>query len=384
MVLLVVAGCGSTGSPSGSVPETRPSPSASFPVSRASQTPTPPYTLDIQTIPQSWTTPILGATTDGSEIIWSKGGDTVEGAPDLYSFAPGASAPTLIYRSPNRTSQLMPIAVSHGKYAFEEGFANTDRTGGWRLWLVPSAGASAQLIDSSAKDPHGMPTPVVWISLTKDRLIWSCVHQTQSGPAFYLRSYEFKTSTIRDLIAVDPATTEVWYPNADDQGRLIYSTVEYSPNGNVSYHVYFWQITAGAFQPRRLDSDGTSTEPVLSLDTVVWKSVSGDNVSNAGLLTRYSLAAGTSSQLTLTGLSTFNDETAGNRYVAAWEDHTLFELYDLQTDSTLVVEKHAATAAEGVVHQSLAGDMVVFVRILDPSNTNLQLCWLRLPPLSGT
>jgi hypothetical protein len=158
--------------------------------------------------------------------------------------------------------------------------------------------------------------------------------------------------------------------------------VEYLANGKILYHVYLAQLGSGALQPRQLDSDGYSTEPVLSGDTVVWKGVSGSNVSNDGPLTRYSLATGTSSQLLMTDFAGQNDETAGNRFVAAWSDHTIFELYDLQTDSTLLIEKYPPTAYEGVVHQFVDGDLVVFVRILDASNTNLQLCWLRLPTVN--
>jgi len=388
MAAILVAGCGSASSSSGGAASARPAPSASLlasgaPIaSSATITPAPTLSLSVQTIPQAWTTPILDATTDGNEIIWSKGGETAGGAPDLYSYVPGASSPVLIYRGPDRASQLMPIRVSHGKYAFEESFLNADGTGAWRLWLIPSADANAKLIDSSAADPHGMPTPVVWIALTGDRLVWNSLHQTPTGPHFYLRDYELNGGITRTLLDVAASQSEIWYPYADDQGRLVYSTVEYSANGSTSYHVYFAQLGGGAFQPRQLDIDGNSTEPVLSGDTVVWKNVTGTSVSNDGSLVRYSLATGTSSQMLMPGLTGLNDETAGNRFVAGWADHTLFELYDLRTDSTVVVEKHDPTAPEGVVHPFAAGDLVVFVRILDPSNTNLQLCWLRLPTAS--
>jgi hypothetical protein len=155
--------------------------------------------------------------------------------------------------------------------------------------------------------------------------------------------------------------------------------VEYLANGKTSYHVYFAQLSGGPFLPRQLDIDGNSTEPVLSGDTVVWKNVTGTSVSNDGSLVRYSLVTGRSSQMMMTDFSGQNDESAGNRFVAAWSDHTIFELYDLQTDSTVLVEKHDPIAPEGVVHPFVAGNLVVFVRILDASNTNLQLCWLRLP-----
>jgi hypothetical protein len=332
----------------------------------------------VQTLPQAWTTPLLDAVTDGSQIVWSKGGgDSQIGAPDLWTYAPGDDGPKLVYRGVNRDAQLMPIAVSHGKYAFEESFSYPDGSTGWSLWLMESMDSTPVLVDSSLKDPHDLAAPAVWISLTRDRLIWNALHQSAAGPHFYLRDYEFADSTTRNLADSDATQTQYWFPDADDSGRLVYSTVE-NTSGTTAFHVYFAQLGSGPFHPRRLDSDGYATEPVLSGGNVVWKTTDG-NVGNPGQLIRYSLSTGSSSPMPMDGLSISN-ETAGNRFVTGWTDHTLFELYDLKTNSTVVVERHDPTAPEGVVRPYVGGDMVVFVRILDASNANLQLCWLRLSP----
>ena len=328
---------------------------------------------------------MLDASTDGTELIWSKGGDTARGAPDLYSYVPGAGAPTLVYRDPDRTAQLMPIAVHGGRYAFEETVFHSDGSGDWRLWYVAGAGRKPLLLDSSLSDPMDLPAPAVWLALTNERLFWNAVHESSSGPRYYLRSYEFETGLTRNLVEADAERTEFWFPNADDRGRLVYATVEYS-NGNAStagasFHVYYAEIGDGPLEPRRLDTDGTSTEPVLSGDSVIWKSVTSNAVWNSGDLSRHSLLSGSGSPVAFDQQPGVDYETAGNRFVAAWlDDDTIFEIYDLQTDRPLLIEKHQPTSPHGVVRPVAAGNLLLFIRVDNEPGANLQLCWMRLPP----
>ena len=389
VLILVLSGCGSS-STSQSTASARPVlPASRFSATvpggsagTASETPASPAAspLDVQAIPQAWTTPILDAKTDGAEIVWSKGGDSIHGAPDLYAYVPGSASPVLVYRGANREAQLMPIAVSHHRYAFEEIWGDGN-TGYWKLYYVSSPGAPPQLIDSNAADPQDLAAPATWIAMTSDRLIWNSAHAGPSGPRWYLRSYDFATGVTRNLLDADGTATEYWFPDADDSGRLVYATVEYGSHPQEpAYHVYLAQITDGPLQPRQLDHYGYATEPVLSGDTVVWKSVAYGSVASMGPLTRYSIRTGSTSPISMLGGGDPDYETAGNRFVAAWTDHTVFSLYDLETDTSLLVEEHAPTAMEGVVRPAVAGDLVVFIRMLDSTNRNLQLCWLRLPP----
>lgn len=379
---LLVSACSPGLSPTPSDPGARPSPSASHPptASAVAPSPSPAAALDVHLIPQSWTTPLLATSTDGSEIVWSKGGDTQHGAPDLYSYRPGASGPTLIYRGPDRTGQLIPIAVHHGKYAFSETYERSDNSAGRRVWYVPAAGQPAILLDSNDKDPHELAAPPEWIALTDARVIWTAVHQTPSGPHYYLYAYEVATGMKRILGEADAARTEYWFPNADDSGRLVYGTVETSGNGEVAFHVYLVRFGDNPFQPRRLDTDGDAAEPVLSGDTVIWKSVTSENVVNWGLLNRYSLSTREVKQIFFANQAFENDATAGDRFLAAWlPDDTIFELYDLQTDTMLLVEQYDPTGPLGVVRPVVAGDLVVFIRIDTTPGKDLQLCWARLP-----
>jgi hypothetical protein len=337
-------------------------------------------------VPQEWTTPLLDTATDGSQIIWSKGGDSEHGAPDVYAWTPGDAGPTLLYRGSDRLAQASPIAVHHGRYAFEEAFDHGAGDRGWCVWYVPAAGQKPLLVDSSAGDPQVVAenAPATWLALTDDRLIWNAYHQSASGPRFYLRSYEFSTATTRTLLEADAAQTQYWFPDADDQGRLVYSTIERTGNDptahKYAYHVYLAQVTAGPLQPEQLDKDGLSTESVIRGDTVIWKQTSG-NVTSWGNLERYSLTTRAADHVLFdhqTGVDYF---TVGNRFVAAWlPDDTIFEVYDLQTDTNLLIEQHEPTSPKGVVRPVVGGDLLAFIRV--DGNTDLQLCWTRLPPPS--
>jgi hypothetical protein len=279
----------------------------------------------------------------------------------------------------------MPIAVHHGKYAFEEEIDHGDGTGGWRLWYIPAAGASAVVLDSTDNDPQALAStsPAVWLALTDDRLVWNAIHETPTGPHFYLRSYEFKNRITRNLAEADASSTEFWFPDADDAGRLVYSTVERSASGSItttSYHVYYTQIGDGPLQPQRLDKDGDSTEPVLSGDDVVWKAVN-EGVTSWGGLSRYPLSKGVRDDVFFDHQTSADYQTAGDRYVAAWlPDDTIFEVYDLQTDTSLLIEKHEPTSPHGVVRPKIAGDLLTFIRVDNDPGADLQLCWTRLPP----
>jgi hypothetical protein len=316
----------------------------------------------------------------------SKGGDTQHGAPDIYAWTPGDPSPKLLLRGTDREAQAGPIAVHHGRYAFEEAFDHGPGDRGWRVWYIAAAGQKPLLVDSSAGDPQVVAenAPATWLALTDDRLIWNAYHQGPSGPRFSLRSFEFKTGTTRNLLEADAGQTQYWFPNADDAGRLVYSTIERSGTDpaayTYAYHVYLAQVAAGPLRPEQIDKDGRATEPIVRGDSVIWKEIDG-NVTTWGNLERFSLATRTTDQILFDHQYAADYFTVGNRFVAAWlPDDTIFEVYDLQTDTNLLIEQYAPTSPKGVVRPVVGGDLLVFIR--HDEFTHLQLCWTRLPPLS--
>jgi hypothetical protein len=327
--------------------------------------------------------------TDGREVVWSNGRTGEQWAPDLYGWIPGETAPTLIFRDPNRNAQLNTVAVYHGKYVFEELFTNPDDTSGWRLWYVESRGAAPVLLDSNANDPQGLPVPGIWPALTDAQVTWPAVHQVGGQVLWSLRSYDFRWKTTRTLVGAPERQTEFWFPNADDRGRLAYSTVEYGPDHdptNATYHVYLANLADDPIKPRQLDADGRAGEPVLAGDgdTVIWKSVAPPQWVGAWAdLYRYSLRTGKTEQILFEGQASVSYQMAGNRYVAGWEwNSNLLVAYDLETNGSLVIEKYDARSPWVLTRAIVAGDMIVFIRGNDtlPGGQNKWLCYARLPP----
>ncbi len=326
--------------------------------------------------------------TDGSEIIWSNGPAGEQWAPDLYAYTPGDPAPTLVFRNQNRSAQLNTIAVHHGKYAFEELFTNKDGTTGWRLWFIAAKGSAPVVLDSNAADPQGLPVPAIWSTITDGQVVWNSVHMVAGQGTWSLRSYDFSTKTTRTLVEAPENRTEFWFPNADDGGRVVYSTVEYGPDdqaATAAYHVYIASLSDNPLKPRQLDKDGLAAEPVLAGDgdTVVWKTVSPPmSVATWGQLVRYSLRTATTQQMFFDDQTNLDYQSAGNRYVAGWVwNSRSFDVYDLETDSSVAIEEHEPTSSIGAYNAVAAQDLLVFVRGDDskPGGRNKWLCDAKLP-----
>ncbi len=327
--------------------------------------------------------------TDGEEIVFTRGRTGEEWAPDLWAFRPGDMEPGLIWEDPNRNAQIHVLAVHHGRYAFEELSTNKDGSGTWRLWYLASRTAKPIILDSNAGDPRDMPVAGVTPALTDSQVTWNAMHMVGGKVIWSLRSYDFLTGKTRILIQGEDDVTEYWFPDADDQGRLVFSDVEYGPDrsyDNAKFHVFIANLADNPIKPRRLDTDGFASEPVLVADgdTVVWKGVDRPFwVGNWSQLYRYSLSKGDVRILNFDAQPGMAYQTAGNRFVVGWEwDSTRFLVYDLETDSTLYLEKHDPRSPEGVTRAVVAGDMVVFIRGNRdlPGGKNKWLCYAKLPP----
>jgi hypothetical protein len=382
LIAVLVVACGSTprsNAPGSNAPGSiAPSTPTASP-SSASVTASPRIPdLTIHKIPQSDTTLLLDATTDGHEIVWSRG-SVSQSVPDLYSFKPGAAGPTLVFRDPDADAQLSPLAVHDGRYAcvglFNRGGAGPES--GWKLWYIGARGDKPIVVDSTETDPVSFSSLLPQISLTDSALIWTSVHLVDGKAQFFLRSYSTQSHKTSNLLVSQAAKTEFWFPNADDQGRLVYGTVEYAtPGGTSTFHVYLGDLTKTPFQPRRLDATGGATNPVLHGDEVIWRTVTG-NVSDWGQAIRFSLTTGATSTVDFESQTKLQYITAGNEFLAAWFwDSTELEIFDLVTNEPVVVKRYEATSTSALVRPVAAGDLVIFIIGEDPPGSDLQLCWL--------
>ena len=337
--------------------------------------------IDVHPIAQQYTTPMLDAQTDGHEIVWSTGAANASAgaAPDLYRYVPDGPPPAPAFQNPHRDSLLETIAVRNGHYAFVEANRALYGVGGWRVWFLPGAGLKPVAVDTS-DGPGGATSPVPFLALTDDQLVWTAVHKTSTGLRYQLRSYSIGSRTTRDLQSSNPARAEYWFPFASADGRLVYGTVEHSGTSDEAFHVYLFDLGATGTTPRRLDDTGRAAMPVISGDTVVWKQTSG-NVFNWGVLVRRSLGQAATTPITFEAQVGLNYPSVGNRFLAAWgEDDTDFEIFDLAKNTPLLIERYKPTAPQGVVRPVVAGDLLIFIRgSTDPSRSDLQLCWAWLP-----
>ena len=383
---IICVSCGPGARPSSSqavlATSTNP-PAASATTSPAISTPTP-QALVAHQIPQSFTTPLLDVTTDGSQVFWSRGtpGSTV-GAPYLYEYTPGEPSPSLVYSDSDKTATISPIAVSGNGYAFVEEFSRGGSDIGWRLFYLPHSAQRPIQVETSETDPASFNGLIPQITLTKHYLVWTAVHDVDGSGQFYLRAYSIDTGKVTTLQSSPASRAEYWFPSADDLNRLVFSTVEHSATGSATvYHVYFLpDIGSPGSQPARLDTDGFATNPVMSGDTVVWKKVV-DNVTNWGnALVSYSLSSRQARQEALPDQPNVDTPSIGNRYVAVWGmDPTKFELLDCATGGPLLLDKSAASSPLLYVRPVIAGDLVVFsVANYDDQTLPLQLSWMYLP-----
>lgn len=375
IVAVLGAGCASTPSPSDPARVLPSNPSAA---SAGTSSPGPEGAMVVRAIDREFTTPLLDASTDGHEIVWSRGAGTSTSAPDLYRYVPDGPPPEVAFRNPDRNSTLELVTVHGGRYAFAEEDPKRDGENGYRMWLLPAIGGQPILVDQGDWQPADPVPPLPLMVLTTDRLIWTAVHHEKTGLQFQLLSYSITSGRRETLLSSDARQVEYWFPSADDTGtRVVYATVEHS-NRSEEFYVYLLDLAAGG-PPRRLDPDGAATWPAISGDTVVWKQANR-NVLDAGSLMRTSLSQPGAPVVEMTDLSTrANDPSAGTRFVAAWRDHdTDLVVFDLRTNRPLTIETIPTGVQEGLERPVVSGDLLVFVRAFFDVQP-LELCWVRLP-----
>lgn len=342
-----------------------------------------PQALVVHDIPKSYTTPLLDVATDGSQIIWSRGTPgSAGGVPYLYRYTLGGPSPSLVYSDPDPTVTISPIAVGGGGYAFVEQFSRGGAAIGWRLFYEPRSGQPAVKVDTSESDPASFNGLIPQITLAGNYLVWTAVHPSGAGAEFFLRAYSIQSGQITTLQSSPASQTEYWFPSADGANRLVYSTVEYSaPGSSPKFHVYLIaKIGASDAQPARLDTDGAATNPVISGDTVAWKTVTG-NVNNYGRLVLYSLSTRTAHQVKFANQPFAATPSIGNRYAAVWGmDVSDLELFDCVADQPLTLYKSGPPSPILYVRPVVARDILVFSIGSNNANVDLQLSWMYLPP----
>lgn len=369
-----VAACGVTPPPRPS-DETLASARASTEASRKPATPAPSRRIagdlgreiEIGTLDPEWTAATLEVASDGEAVIFSSGvadGPDAEGAPDLWRYRPGADAPELVWRNPRRDRALVRIGGEFGTWAFVDSGIHGERA--WDLWLLPAADAEPILLDAHPGD-EAVSSLVPSFAIHQGQIAWTAFDTGPNGPVSQLR-YARAPGWEPVLVAErDAREAELWLPSLRDT-ELAYCEVIYSADrSSDERRVYLANVRTPEVPPRRLDTSGQATMPLLLLNGgIVWKQAdAGFNMFNWGHLFRYDEASGEVRSLPTRPQEYVNYPSAGTRFLAAWgADSTALGVYDLDLDTTRLIDRLASDGDEHMLRPHISGDLLVWTHAI--------------------
>lgn len=379
---LVLVGCIQ---PTATTPESHPVDTGAImtDASISSSRPSPgPQSLNIAEIPTQFTTPALAYESDGVVLLWSSSApsDPENPAADLWIWRPGGGDPQKVFNNPNRGSSLPIIrGDGAGHYAFVEQNATLYGPAGWRLWYLREPGAGPVLLDKGDVEAGLLPFP----AMNGERVVWTALHLTDHGVQSQLLQWSVNGGDPVVLDAVSAEQREFLHPSVYGH-RLAYTTIDVnSARTGLTSAVWMRELSDPRSEAEKVSGEEGAFMGVLGQDVLVWQSPTFDNPFNGGTLVLYDLGDGTSEAIG-SGGAPVTWHTVGSRFVVGeTEDVTLVEGYDL-VDRTVVLLDRADVGAPGTreavdVRPRVAGNLLVFVRGSDNSDTELILKWANLP-----
>ena len=246
--------------------------------------------IEIWSLERSWTAQMLEFASDGESILYSSGamdGSDGEFAPDLWRYHPSTDEPELLWRNPRRDRSLVKIGGEFGTWAFVDMPLSGEIA--WDFWLIPEAGADPILLDSHP-GPGTLPDFVPSFHVHQDQVAWTAFDLGPNGEALsrllYARAPDWTPVVVAER---DARLAELWFPSLRDT-QLAYCEVIYSADRTTDErHVYLVDAAHLDIPPRRLDSSGRATMPILLINRgVVWKEADpGFSMFNWGTMYHY-------------------------------------------------------------------------------------------------
>ncbi len=323
--------------------------------------------IEIGILDPAWTTPALEVASDGEAVIFSSGvadGPGAEGAPDLWRFRPGADSPELIWRNPRRDRALVRIGGEFGTWAFVDTGIHGERA--WDLWLIPDLDADPILLDTHPGD-EAVSSLVPSFAIHQGQIAWTAFDIGPNGPVsqlLYSRAPSWEPVLIAQRAARE---AELWLPSLRDT-QLAYCEVIYAADhATDERRVYVVDLATPEVEPRRLDTSGRATMPVLLLNGgIVWKEADpGFNMFNWGHLYSYDEGTGDVRPLPTRPQEYVNYPTAGTRFVAAWgADSAALGVYDLDLRAARLIDRYPADGTEHMLRPHISGDLLVWTHAM--------------------
>lgn len=319
--------------------------------------------IEIGTLDPTWTSTTLEVASDGEAVIFSSGvadGPDAAGAPDLWRYRPGDEDPVLVWRNPRRDRALVRIGGEFGTLAFVDTGVHGERA--WDLWLLPDVDAEPLLLDAHPGD-EDVSSLVPSFAVHQGQIAWTSFDRGPNGPVsqlLYARAPDWEPMLVAER---DARKAELWLPSLRDT-ELAYCEVVYSADrSSDERHVYLTNMATPGVAPRRLDTSGRATMPALLLnDGILWKQADpGFSMFNWGKLYRYDEATGEVRALPIRPQEYVNYPSAGTRFVTAWgADSTAFGVYDLDLETTRLIDRYASDGSDHVLRPHISGDLLVW------------------------
>jgi hypothetical protein len=339
--------------------------------------------IEIKSLERSWTAQMLEFASDGESILYSSGAmDGSDGnyAPDLWRYHPSTDEPELLWRNPRRDRSLVKIGGEFGTSAFVDMPLGGEVT--WDFWLIPEAGEDPILLDSHP-GAGTISDFVPSFHVHQDQVAWTAFDFGSDGEALsrllYARAPDWTPVVVAER---DARLAELWFPSLRDT-QLAYCEVIYSADRTTDErHVYVVDAAHLDIAPRRLDTSGRATMPILLINGgVVWKEADpGFSMFNWGTMYHYDEETGEVIRLPTRPQEYVNYPSAGARFITAWgADTRAFGVYDLDLDITRLIDRWPAATNISILRPHNSWELLVWLEAEIPGDDLGQVRFAFLP-----
>jgi hypothetical protein len=328
--------------------------------------------IEIQSLDPSWTEFMLEFASDGESILYSSGamdGTDGEYAPDLWRYHPSTDQPELLWRNPRRDRSLVRLGGEFGTLAFVDMPLSGEIA--WDFWLIPEIGEEPILLDSHP-GPGTVPDFVPSFHVHQGQVAWTAFDFGADGRALsrllYARAPDWTPVVVAER---DASQSELWFPSVRDT-QIAYCEVIYSADRSTDErHVYVVDAAHQEIPPRRLDTSGRATMPILLINGgVIWKEADpGFSMFNWGTLYRYDEETGEVARLPIRPQEYVNYPSAGARFVTAWgADTRAFGAYDLDLRAARLIDRFPRETSLSILRPHNTWDLVAWLEAEIPGD----------------
>jgi hypothetical protein len=336
--------------------------------------------LLIHDIDPSVTGPFLEVLSDGIGIWYSaspRDDPTVDAATTLYRYDVDTERVEAVWESADPTFAIVRMAGEVGTIAFAE----LDVTPGdraWNLWLLPERGAEPILLD---KYPGGddVPGAVPSFDVETGRIVWTAFDRGDNGPVSQMWLATSPDWEPQLLATRQARERELWLPSMWLDQVAFVEVIYDDDRTDDERRVLLMDLSRPDAEPRRLDTSGLATMPLLTADGLVWKEgEEGMSMFNWGWLAHYRFEDRAVHPISM-GEDQINYPSLGSRFVAAGSiDSTMLLVYDLDRREVRTVELNPPTDPHDLAHPSLTGNLLVWI-VFPYTEEAAYLRWTYLP-----